>query len=54
MELAILCWLAAAALCGWLASNKGRNVGGWVVIGLLTGVIGMVVIAALPRLTGEG
>jgi biotin transporter BioY len=44
----LLVWIAAAALCGWLASRKGRNVGAWVVIGLLTGVIGVVVIAALP------
>lgn len=48
MEGIILVWIAAAALCGWLASRKGRNVGGWVVIGLLTGIIGVVVIAALP------
>ena len=49
MELMLLVWIAAAALCGWMASNKGRNVGLWVIIGLLTGVIGVVIVAVLPK-----
>lgn len=48
MEAIILVWIAAAGVCGWLASRKGRNVGAWVVVGLLTGLVGVLVLAALP------
>ena len=41
----LLVWIASAALCGWIANKKNRNVGLWVGVGLLTGVIGIVIIA---------
>ena len=43
----LLVWIASAALCGWIASKKNRNVGVWVVVGLLTGVIGIIIIALM-------
>ena len=47
MEILIL-WVACAALCGWIANKKARNVGLWVIVGLLTGLIGVVIVAVLP------
>lgn len=46
MEIALI-WIASAALCGWIANKKNRNVGLWVVVGLLTGVIGIIIIACM-------
>ena len=43
----LLIWIASAALCGWIANKKNRNIGLWVVVGLLTGVIGIIIIALM-------
>lgn len=48
MEVALI-WLASAAICGWLANMKNRNVGLWVIVGLLTGIFGVIVIACLSK-----
>jgi biotin transporter BioY len=49
----ILIWIASAALCGWMASNKNRSIGLWVVVGLLTGLIGVVILACLSKVEVE-
>ena len=43
----ILIWLVSSGLCGWLADKKGRRLSLWVVLGLLTGPVGVVILAAL-------
>lgn len=49
-EFAVLAgfWLLIAFACAVIASNKGRSGVLWFIIGALTAVIGLVVIAALP------
>lgn len=40
--------VACAVACAVIANSKNRNGGGWFVIGLVTGFIGLIVIACLP------
>jgi len=52
MEILIL-WIAFAAGCGFLAKNKGRSVGGWVVAGLVFGVFALIALAVMkPKQSG--
>lgn len=44
----VLCWLASAALCGWLADKKGDSVGLWVILGLVFGIFAVAFLALLP------
>lgn len=46
----VLFWLVEAALCGIVASNKGRNVPLWVILGLLAGFFALIVLAFMPNL----
>lgn len=46
MEL-VLIWIVFAVICGVVAKNKGRSVGGWVVAGLFFGIFALVVLALL-------
>lgn len=39
----VLFWLVEAALCGIVASNKGRNVPLWVILGLVAGFFALIV-----------
>ena len=39
-----------AFACGSIASGKNRDVFGWALIGLFTGIIGLIVVAVLPEL----
>lgn len=41
-------WLLIAFACAFIASNKGRSGVLWFVIGAMTAVLGLIVIAALP------
>jgi hypothetical protein len=45
---AIIVWLFGAALTAWLAAQKNRNVGGWLILGLLFSFLAMLFIAMLP------
>jgi hypothetical protein len=46
MELLLL-WIASVVGCGFLAKNKGRSVGGWVVAGLFFGVFALIALAIM-------
>lgn len=52
--IALIVWVACAIACGVIASNKGRNVAGWVVLGILFGIFAVLVLAFLKPLTGTG
>ena len=43
----VLVWIVFAIICGVVANNKGRSVGGWVVAGLIFGIFALVVLALL-------
>ena len=49
MEIVIvLIWIIVCPIfCGIVASNKGRSVGGWVAIGLVLGIFGLIWILLL-------
>jgi hypothetical protein len=42
-------WLLGGIACAMIAASKGRNVGVAVVVGLLTGVIGIVIYACMGK-----
>lgn len=51
MELLIAgIWLTCAVLCAIVAGSKNRSTGGWFMIGLLTGVLGLIAAAGVPPL----
>ena len=43
-------WVVCGLVCAFIASEKKRNVGGWLVIGLVFGLLGLVAIAAVPSI----
>lgn len=42
--------IIGAILCASIAGFKGRSVVGWLFIGLLSGLLGVIVIACIPAL----
>src|ERR1700728_4699778 len=42
-------WIVCVIACGILASNKGRNVGGWVLLGILLGPLGVLLAACVSN-----
>ncbi|MDF2534059.1 MAG: hypothetical protein K0R18_216 [Bacillales bacterium] len=42
-------WLLFGLFCGLIANAKGRRVWLWVFLGILTGVVGLIIIACLPK-----
>ena len=48
MELMFL-WLFFGIATAIVASNKGRSVGGWAVLGLLFGVFALIIVALVPK-----
>lgn len=54
----LLIALAVAILCAWasakIAREKGRNAENWAAAGFFFGLIGLIVIAALPPTTPKG
>lgn len=48
--LSLMVWLLFGIACGVIADSKRRNVGGWVVLGMLFGIFALIVIACLPTL----
>ena len=42
--------IVGAVLCAAIAGFKGRSVVGWLFIGLLSGLLGVIVIACIPSL----
>ena len=45
----IVFWLVCAVFCAMLASSKNRSATGWFFIGLLTSILGLFVIAVMPK-----
>ena len=45
--------LLSTILCPIIAGRKGRSVGGWIVGGLLLGLIGLIIVACLPPLNTQ-
>jgi hypothetical protein len=41
MAVALLLWVVCAGVAGWVASMKGRSVGGFALAGLLFGPLGV-------------
>jgi hypothetical protein len=48
MEFMIIVWIASAALCGYVATQKNRNCAGWAAAGFLLGIFAVIAIAVVP------
>lgn len=46
----VIIWIILAVLTALVANNKKRNTAGWLVLGLLFGLISLIVVAVLPSL----
>lgn len=51
MEILVV-WIICGVVTAVIASSKGRNSFGWLLIGLLLGIFGIILIACLPSLGG--
>ncbi|MFL0289325.1 hypothetical protein ACJH6H_29320 [Mycobacterium sp. SMC-21] len=49
MEMLLVIWVLCGIASAVIAGSKNRSRLGWFVLGLLLGVIGLVIIAVLPR-----
>ncbi|HUT60840.1 MAG TPA: DUF4339 domain-containing protein [Phycisphaerae bacterium] len=49
----IIIWVICGLICSAIAASKGRNVVGWFFVGLLTALIGIIIIACLSNLKEE-
>lgn len=47
MELFLIVWLLCGGIAAAVAHMKGRNVGAWLLVGMLWGPIGLIVLACL-------
>ncbi|WP_406609830.1 hypothetical protein [Agarivorans sp. JK6] len=50
---ALLILLVCSGICAFLASIKGRNSVTWLIIGFLTGLLGIVIIICLSDLSAK-
>lgn len=48
ITLSVIWWIGQSLLCGWLAEEKGRSVGAWIVLGLLFGIFALIALAGSP------
>lgn len=46
----IVVWIATAYFAGWLAYEKGRSVGNWVLLTLLFNIVALIAIAGAPAI----
>jgi hypothetical protein len=46
----VVIWVLCGALCAFVASQKGRSVGGWFVLGCIGGIFSIIAICAVPKL----
>lgn len=54
MEL-FLVWMLLAVVAMFIAQSKGRNMGGWFVLGLIFGIFAVIVVAVMPEVkTSKG
>ena len=45
----LILWIACAFACAYIADKKNRNKMAWFFIGLLTGLLGLIVILILKK-----
>lgn len=50
--IAVLYWFTQATLTGWLATERGRSDGEWVLLGLLFGPIALIAVGLAPPKPG--
>ena len=43
-------WIMFSGICGFIANEKGRSVGGWMVTGFFLGIFALIAICAVPSL----
>lgn len=53
MEVLVIIMVAGAAACGMMASNKGRSVPVWVLLGALFPLISLIILLVLPDLADQ-
>jgi len=46
----LLLWAACFIGSGYIASQKNRSVGGWLVLGFFFGIVSLIIVALLPAL----
>jgi len=49
MTIWIILMIIFGIVCASIASSKNRSSFGWFIIGALTGIIGLIIIIALPK-----
>ena len=54
MEIAMGVWLLCGILAAMVANAKHRSVIGWLLLGTLTGIFGLLAIAGMPALVADG
>lgn len=52
MELLVI-WIICGVVTAIIAASKGRSVAGWLLVGLVLGIFGIILIACLPALVKE-
>lgn len=50
ITLIILLWIVCGILCGVIARSKGRDTVGWIMLGFVFGIFGLIAIAGMPIL----
>lgn len=48
MELVVIVWLTCGILCAVVASSKNRSWFGWLILGMLTSIFGLIAVAGMP------
>ncbi len=51
--LVICLWLFCGIICAVMASNKNRNVPGWLFIGFIFGIFAVILLAVMKSLPGD-
>ena len=44
----VLIWIICAIACAFIAQKKKRNVGGWLCLGFLFGILSLLLLLCLP------
>ncbi len=52
MELLVI-WIICGAVTAIIAASKGRSGAGWLMIGLLLGIFGVILVACMPAVPKE-
>ena len=49
----LIIWLLFGIACAMIANSKGRSVVLWLFIGILSGIIGLIIIACMPKVESQ-